>query len=150
MRIGRICGGVLALALLAGTAWAALAPVSAPSRDEIFVIPHGTWARRMAGSQVEILPAEIRLTLGLKDILVLVNHDEVPQQFGPVLMMPGQSFRLPFAKAARYQFMCTAHLSGQMSVTVDPPLATPWARVWFRVRELALRLRDARPGISHA
>lgn len=124
-------GCALGLAL-----WAALAPVSSPSRDEIFEIPKGTWARRMAGDPVEILPGEIRLTLGVRDILVLVNRDDVPQIFGPTLMMPGQSFRLPFAQASSYQFACTAHASGQMTILVEPFPATPWARFRFRVREL--------------
>ena len=134
-----------ALLLLAGAAlglggWAALAPVPTPdSRDRIFEIPKGTWARRMAGDKVEILPSQVRLTLGLRDILVLQNHDEVPQIFGPTLMMPGQSFRLPFAVASSYQFACTAHASGQMTVLVEPFPATPWARLRWRVREL---LRD--------
>jgi hypothetical protein len=118
------------------TAWAALTPVSSPSRDEIFEIPKGTWARRMAGDPVEILPDEIRLTLGVKDILVLMNQDDVPQIFGPTLMMPGQSFRLPFAQASSYQFACTAHASGQMTILVEPFPATPWARLRWRVREL--------------
>ena len=118
------------------TAWAALTPVSSPSRDEIFEIPKGTWARRMAGDPVEILPDQIRLTLGVKDILVLLNQDDVPQIFGPTLMMPGQSFRLPFAQASSYQFACTAHASGQMTVLVEPFPATPWARLRWRVREL--------------
>ena len=118
------------------TAWAALTPVSSPSRDEIFEIPKGTWARRMAGDPVEILPDQIRLTLGVKDILVLLNQDDVPQIFGPTLMMPGQSFRLPFAQASSYQFACTAHASGQMTILVEPFPATPWARLRWRVREL--------------
>ena len=58
---------------------------------------------------------EIRLTLGLNDVLLLRNLDDVPQVFGPSIMMPGQSFRLPFEKAAEYQFACTAHASGQMT-----------------------------------
>ena len=118
------------------TAWAALTPISSPSRDEIFEIPKGTWARRMSGDPVEILPDQIRLTLGVKDILVLMNQDDVPQIFGPTLMMPGQSFRLPFAQASSYQFACTAHASGQMTILVEPFPATPWARLRWRVREL--------------
>src|ERR1700738_3772799 len=86
----------LAVVMIAALAWAALTPIRSASRDQLFEIPKGTWARRMAGNKVEILPAEIRLTLGYKDILVLKNLDDVPQVFGPVLMMPGQSFRLPF------------------------------------------------------
>ena len=89
----------------------------------------------MAGDKVEILPSTIRLTLGLKDVLLLRNLDEVPQTFGPALMMPGQSFRLPFEVASDYQFACTAHASGQMTVIVEPDPQTPWARIGWRVRE---------------
>jgi hypothetical protein len=117
-------------------AWAALTPVRSASRDELFEIPKGTWARRMAGDGIEILPDTIRLTLGVRDVLVLRNLDEVPQIFGPTLMMPGQSFRLPFALASSYQFNCTAHASGQMTILVEPFPATPWARLRWRVREL--------------
>lgn len=118
------------------TGWAALAPVTSASRDEIFEIPAGTWARRMEGEAIEILPDEIRLTLGVRDILVLRNLDDVPQMFGPTLMMPGQSFRLPFAVASSYQFACTAHASGQMTVIVEPYPANPWARLRWRLRDL--------------
>jgi hypothetical protein len=136
-----IAGCALGLA-----AWAALAPIRSASREEIFEIPKGTWARRMAGDRVEILPDEIRLTLGLRDVLVLRNLDDVPQIFGPTLMMPGQSFRLPFALASRYQFACTAHVSGQLTVTVEPFPGTPWARLRWRARELfePPRLREVR------
>jgi hypothetical protein len=128
--------------LLAGGAalglvgWAALAPIRSASRDQVFEIPNGTWARRMAGEPLEILPDEIRLTLGVRDVLVLRNLDDVPQIFGPTLMMPGQSFRLPFALASSYQFTCTAHASGQMTVVVEPFPGSPWARLRWRWIEL--------------
>jgi hypothetical protein len=51
-------------------------------------------------------------------------------------MMPGQSFRLPFERASEYQFACTAHASGQMTIIVEPNPATPWARIAWRAREL--------------
>ena len=120
--------------LLAALAWAGFAPIEAPSREELFEIPKGTYARRMAGDAVEILPSEIRLTLGLNDVLLLRNLDEVPQVFGPTIMMPGQSFRLPFEKAAEYQFACTAHASGQMTIIVEEEPVTPWARIRWRAR----------------
>jgi hypothetical protein len=123
-------------AIVAALAWAGFAPIHTASRDQIFEIPKGTWANRMAGKKVDILPDHIRLTLGLRDILVLKNRDEVPQIFGPTLMMPGQNFRLPFERAAEYQFACTAHASGQMTIVVEPNPATPWARIRWRVREL--------------
>jgi hypothetical protein len=124
-------------ALLAATGWAALAPVGSDSRDVLFEIPKGTWARRMAGDAVAILPDRIHLTLGLHDVLVLRNLDDVPQIFGPTLMMPGQSFRLPFAVASDYTFDCTAHPSGQMTIVVDPFPDTLWARLLWRTRQVS-------------
>ena len=115
-------------------AWAAFSPVTSDDRDELFEIPKGTWARRMAGDKVEILPGNVKLTLGVKDVLVLRNRDDVPQVFGPVLMMPGQSFRLPFEMASVYRFACTAHASGQMTVTVLPGPAPGWERLAWRTR----------------
>jgi len=120
-------------------AWAALSPVSSEDRDEVFEIPKGTWARRMAGDKVEILPDTIRLTLGLNDVLLLKNLDDVPQVFGPALIMPGQSFRLPFEQASTYSFACTAHASGQMNVIVEPHPAAGWPALrfrWHRFRRL--------------
>ena len=135
---------LLTIAAVAGAAltWGGFAPIHTASRNEVFVIPKGTWARRMSGDKVEILPDHIRLTLGIRDILVLRNRDEVPQIFGPTLMMPGQSFELPFAQASEYQFLCTAHASGQMTVIVEPYPASPWARIRWRARELLDRLHE--------
>jgi hypothetical protein len=142
VRYARWLGILLVSIALLGAAWAALTPIRSESRDVIFEIPKGTWARRMAGNKIEILPSKIRLTLGLKDILVLKNMDDVPQIFGPTLMMPGQSFRLPFAVASDYQFACTAHASGQMTVIVEPMPESAWARIRWRLR--ALRERGSR------
>ena len=128
----RLGGLLLLLLALAVLAWAALAPLSTDSRDALFEIPAGTFARRMAGDKVEILPDRIDLTLGLNDQLLLRNRDEVPQQFGPVLIMPGQSFRLPFEVASTYSFACSAHASGQMSVVVAPTPEAGWQRLQWR------------------
>jgi hypothetical protein len=123
-------------AAVGAAAWAAFTPITFASREETFEIPKGTWARRMAGNKVEILPSQIFLTLGIRDVLLLKNMDDVPQIFGPTLMMPGQSFRLPFEVASSYQFACTAHASGQMSVVVDEQPDTPWRRLLWRTRRI--------------
>ncbi|MEO8159645.1 MAG: hypothetical protein ABI648_17740 [Betaproteobacteria bacterium] len=125
--------------MLGALAWAALAPIRVETRDELFEIPQGTWARRMAGDKIEILPDTIRLTLGANDVLLLRNLDDVPQVFGPVLIMPGQSFRLPFEVASTYNFACTAHASGQMSVIVAPPPEPGWELLRWRARDLMKR-----------
>ena len=130
----------LSLPLLAGIAgmvsWAALTPVQFASREELFEIPKGTWARRMAGDKVEILPSRIHLTLGVHDVLLLRNLDDVPQVFGPTVMMPGQSFRLPFEVASSYNFACTAHASGQMTIIVYPQPVSAWQRLSWRTINL--------------
>jgi hypothetical protein len=127
----------LPLLVLGALGWAALAPIQLISREELFEIPPGTWARRMAGEKLEILPDTIRLTLGIKDVLLLRNADEVPQVFGPVLVMPGQSFRLPFATASTYNFDCSAHASGQLKVIVEPTPAGGWETLRWRLRKLS-------------
>jgi hypothetical protein len=127
---------LIAVGALGSVAWAAFTPVTFGSREETFEIPKGTWARRMAGNKVEILPSRVFLTLGIRDVLFLKNLDDVPQIFGPTLMMPGQSFRLPFEVASSYQFACTAHASGQMTVVVDEQPDTPWRRLVWRTKRI--------------
>ena len=121
--------------LAAAVGWAGFAPIRTESREQAFDIPRGTWARRRAGDLVEILPDHMRLTLGIRDVLLIRNHDDVPQTFGPTILMPGQSFRLPFERAASYQFVCTAHASGQLTIEVEPEPVMPWSRIHWRVRE---------------
>jgi hypothetical protein len=139
MTAGRILRALALVAVLAAAGaagWAAFAPLSVASRDQLFEIPKGTWARRMAGEKAEILPERIELTLGANDVLLLRNSDTVPQIFGPVLIMPGQDFRLPFEQAAEYPFACTAHASGQMLVVVKPTPEAGWQRLRWRLQPL--------------
>lgn len=137
---------MLAIGCVGVVCWGALAPLPArASREQPFVIPEGTWQRRMSGDSVDILPQHIRLTLGINDVLLLTNQDTVPQTFGPALLMPGQSFRLPFEVASEYQFACTAHSSGQMTIVVDAFPGTPWRRLRWR----ALQLAEAFANKSH-
>lgn len=123
---------VLALALAGVVGWAAFAPVAFDSREALFEIPKGTYARRRAGDPVDILPPEIHLMLGVRDVLLLRNLDDVPQIFGPTVMMPGQSFRLPFGVASTHYFECSAHASGQMAVVVHPAPDSAWHRLSWR------------------
>lgn len=126
--------GLPAALLAAGLGWAAFAPIGPGTREAVHEIPHGTWARRMAGEKLSILPDTLRLTLGLDDVLLLRNLDEVPQVFGPALVMPGQSFRLPFRQASTYSFACSAHANGQMNVIVDPYPERGWPTLRWRLR----------------
>ena len=145
MRLGHFIRhrAFLAFALFATVITAAVAaflPVRFDSREESFEIPKGTWARRMSGDPVEILPSRIFLTLGVRDVLQLRNFDDVPQIFGPTLLMPGQSFRLPFHVASENLFACTAHASGQLMVVVEESPDSPARRLSWRVRRLVRSL----------
>ncbi len=131
----------LAAALLLALAWGALAPLRTASHERLFEIPEGTWERRMRGEPLAILPPEVRLTLGVQDVLLLRNRDKVPQVFGPVLVMPGQEFRLPFEQPGEHLFNCSAHASGQMVVRVVPLPDPGLGRLRWRLENLAHRLR---------
>ena len=137
MRLRNAIVTTLALFAVSGgaLAWLALSPPQDAAREELHVIPQGTWARRAAGEKRDVLPDEIHLTIGVRDVLVLRNDDDVPQMFGPVLIMPGQSFRLPFRVAAPHYFACTAHVSGQLTVQVAPRPAW-WALLRLRAAAL--------------
>lgn len=126
----------LALLVLGGLGWAALAPVRAGPHEAVYEIPPGTSARRLAGEEVAIFPQTIRLTLGQRDVLVLRNADAAPHVFGPALILPGQSFRLPFAQASTYSFECTAHPNGGLSVIVEDGPAAGWERLRWRWNRL--------------
>ena len=141
MRLRRlhVVSVLLAGLVLGALAWAAFAPLGAEStesRQQVYVIPKGTWALRNAGTMVEILPSRIHLTIGVKDILVLRNQDDVPQIFGPVLIMPGQSFELPFRMASNYQFACSLHTSGTLDIDVDPLPQAGWSRLRWRAKAM--------------
>lgn len=114
--------------------WAALAPVPAEPGEKLFAIPAGTSQQRLAGKDLEILPQTIRL--GVNDILALRNDDTAPHIFGPTLIMPGQTFRLPFTQAATYSFLCTAHADGQLNIVVEPAPGAGWERFYWRWRRL--------------
>jgi hypothetical protein len=133
-RLTHLFAAAAAVLLAGGVAWAALAPVGSASREAVFDIPRGAAARRLAGEDLQILPQTIHLTLGLKDVLVLRNGDEAPHVVGPALIMPGQSFTLPFSKPSSNSFECTAHASGQLTVVVEPGPAPGWERLRWRWR----------------
>jgi hypothetical protein len=131
---------VLLCIMLLIAAVAAWWPLNFESREELFEIPPGTWERRMSGDSIAILPEQVHLALGVRDILVLRNSDSVPQIFGPTLIMPGQSFKLPFEQASDYQFVCTAHASGQMTVIVDAEPVAGWLRLRWRAANVVRAL----------
>jgi hypothetical protein len=136
MRKARGLAILLAVLVIGGLGWGALGPIAPGSRERLYQIPRGTSERRLAGEDLEILPHTIRLTLGQKDVLALKNDDAAPHIFGPTLIMPGQTFRLPFTTASTNSFTCTAHADGQLTVIVDPEPTPGWQRLRWRWRSM--------------
>ncbi len=128
----RFLAGAVLFPLLLAAFW----PVTFDSREELFEIPKGTWARRMAGDKREYLPSKIYLVLGVHNVLKLKNSDDVPQFFGPTLLMPGQTLRIPFTRASENSFACTAHSSGTLLVIAEPTPVWPWDRLNWRARRM--------------
>jgi hypothetical protein len=123
--LSRIALGIIVVPVLIASLW----PVTFKSREEIFGIPKGTFARHMAGDHHDLLPSEIDLVVGIHNVLTLKNSDDVPQTFGPTLLMPGQSLRIPFTRPSENSFNCTAHANGQLLVVVEAEPVWPWQRL---------------------
>jgi len=120
-----------ALALVAVLLWAALAPVRYPTRERTLEFPRG------AG----MVPAEVRLTLGVRDVLLLHNRDIAPHVFGQVLVLPGHAFRLPFEQAGDYVYACDAAPGHAVTVRVGDHPDPGWARLGWRLRALGEAIR---------
>ena len=135
-RIASLCKLLVLGGGLAALGWAALAPIPAlPSsaRERVYVIPKGTAARNAGGPGSASLPSWIHLRLGVRDILVLRNEDEQPQQFGPIQLAPGQSYRFSFDHPEVLQLACSFHQGIGFVIFVDPPLSPGWERLQWRL-----------------
>jgi hypothetical protein len=93
--------------------------IDQPEGDEyVFEIPAGTARRLAAGETVEVLPADLRLEL--RDRLVLVNLDDRPHQVGPFTVDPGQRLDRRFSDAVSFSGFCSLHASGSIDIEVRP------------------------------
>jgi hypothetical protein len=118
---------------LAAAAWAAFAPLPITSRELTYVIPPGTAARLKAGAPFTVLPSPVHLTLGIRDILVLTNDDEVIHQLGPVILGPRQTYRIPFRRPGRFQYACSLHAAGTLTLLIEPEPVAGLARLRWRL-----------------
>jgi hypothetical protein len=126
---------LLVLALL----WSMLAPLRGDSQELPLEIRDGA-----------PLPAQVRLTLGVQDVLLLRNRSRAPLVFGPVQLAPGAEFRLPFEEAGEQAIPCPVLPGGVLRVRVVPMPDPGLARLRWRlgslgnaIRTLPLRAPDA-------
>jgi hypothetical protein len=137
-RPGPVAGlAVLAIALVA-TAWAMFAPLPG-SRALAFVIPPGTAARLKAGEPFNVLPSPIHLTVGVRDVLVLTNDDDAIHQVGPIILGSRQTYRIPFRRPGHFQYACSLHAAGTLTLVIAPAPAAGLDRLRWRLDQLIAR-----------
>jgi protein SCO1/2 len=83
------------------------APDSDPAREYRIVIPEGTASQIAMGNDPGIIPLKIELTLGVKDILVLENHDDTDYLVGGVWVAPYETVYKQFYEPQTFVGMCT-------------------------------------------
>ena len=116
----------LAAILGAALLWAALAPLHYPTRERLFEFARGA----------PPVPAEVRLTLGVRDVLLLRNHDRKPHVFGQVLVLPAHTVRLPFEQPGDFPFACDLAPGSTVVVRVQPQPDPGWSRLRWRLAAL--------------
>jgi hypothetical protein len=130
----------LGAVLLAALLWAAVAPLHYPTRERLLAFPRGAAALRgQAGAA--LVPAEVRLTLGVRDVLLLRNDDLAPHVFGQLLVLPGHMARLPFEQPGGFPFACDVAPASKVLVRVLPQPDPGWARLRWRLAALLDAIR---------
>ena len=113
--------------------WAALAPLrdADGSREKWLVF----------GAADRPVPATVRLTLGVQDVLVLQNSSPTSQVVGQLRVQPGHVFRLPFEQAGAFSYACSACPAAQIGVDVVAPPDPGFARLRWRFDGMIAALR---------
>ena len=120
-----VLGGSLLLALL----WGALAPLRGNSHELALDIAPGS------------MPSEVRLTLGVQDVLLLRNRTAAPLVFGPVQLAPDGEFRLPVEEAGEQAIPCPVLPGGALLVRVVPMPDPGMERLRWRFANLGNTIR---------
>ena len=119
---GLIAVGLVSVVVIALVAALAISKVSnTTDREYRIVIPDGTTAKIYAGEDPGIVPPEIHLTLGEKDILVIQNNDIGGHDVAGFWVGAGETLRQEFKSEAVYQGECTIHPSSQIKIVVSKP-----------------------------
>jgi hypothetical protein len=134
-----VVGGIGLVIALGALAWAAFAPLPETGAAVTFVIPPGTAARLKVGEPITVLPSPIHLIVGVRDVLVITNDDEVIHQVGPIILGYRQTYRIPFRKPGRFQYACSLHATGTLSLVIAPPPAAGVERLRWRLDQLTAR-----------
>lgn len=84
--------------------------------DHEYTIPLGTADRIAAGEQIEIVPAELVVTVG--ESIRIVNEDDQDHYVGVFFVAAGETLTQRFASAGVLEDLCTVHPSGSFRLRV--------------------------------
>ena len=84
--------------------------------EYVVEVPAGTGGRIARGEQVELIPAEVDLSVG--DTIVIANADDQLHEVGPFSVRAGETLRYTFDRAGTYLGNCTVHPSGKVEIIV--------------------------------
>jgi hypothetical protein len=138
-RPAAVAAAIALVIALGALAWGAFAPLPETGAAVSFVIPPGAAARLKAGEPLTILPSPIFLTVGVRDVLAITNDDEAIHQVGPIILGSRQTYRIPFRKPGRFQYACSLHATGTLSLVIAPPPAAGLERLRWRLDQLTSR-----------
>jgi hypothetical protein len=141
-RPGAIAALAVAAIALRTAAWAAFAPLPEGTRALTLVIPPGTVARLKAGEPFSVLSSPIHLMIGARAVLVLTNDDEAIHQVGPIILGSRQTYRIPFRRPGQFQYACSLHAAGTLTLVIAPAPATGLDRLHWRLGQLVVRSWD--------
>lgn len=93
-----------------------------PAREYRIVIPEGSGAKIMMGEDPGVIPLKIELTLGVKDVLVLENHDNSDYLVGGIWVAPYETVRKQFYEPQTFIGLCTVTVGRDLvEITVREP-----------------------------
>jgi hypothetical protein len=94
-----------------------IAPVDAdqPATYE-YVIPPGAGEALDAGEPLEILPAELEVTVG--ETIRIVNQDDRGHNVGPFFVGAEETLSQRFSSPGEFVGVCTVHPSGELVLVV--------------------------------
>lgn len=82
-----------------------------------YTIPAGAGEALDAGTPLEIVPAEMEVTVG--ETIRIVNEDDRGHNVGPWFVGAGETMNQTFTSAGEFEGVCTVHPSGQLVLVVN-------------------------------
>lgn len=82
-----------------------------------YVIPVGAGEALDAGTPLEILPAELEVSVG--DTIRIDNQDDRGHTVGPFFVGANETLTQRFSTAGEFEGVCTVHPSGQLVLVVN-------------------------------